>query len=99
MQEIVGKLKGSGAELIFGTTTPYPAGVSPYRDPADAAKYNAAAVTVMKENNIPVNDLYALVLPKLAEVQKPKNVHFKPAGSALLAKQVTEKISEALPKK
>ena len=99
MQEIVGKLKGSGAKLIFATTTPYPAGVSPYRDPADPAKYNAAAITIMKANNIPVDDLYALVLPKLAEVQKPKNVHFNPAGSALLAKQVTEMISAALPKK
>lgn len=99
MQEIVGKLKASGAKLIFATTTPYPAGVSPYRDPADPAKYNAAAVAIMKKNDIPVNDLYALVLPQLDKIQKPKNVHFKPEGSALLAKQVTEKISAVLPKK
>lgn len=99
MEVIVGKLKGSGAKLIFATTTPYPAGVSPYRDPADSAKYNAAAVAIMKKNDIPVNDLYALVLPESAEIQKPKNVHFKPAGSALMANQVTERISALLPAK
>ena len=38
MEEIVGKLKFSGATLIFATTTPYPECVSPLRDPLGAAK-------------------------------------------------------------
>lgn len=96
LEEIVGKLKASGAKLIFATTTPYPAGVSPLRIPEDAAKYNAAALGIMKKNTIPVNDLHGLVLPKLEEVQKPKNVHFWPEGSALMAKQVANSIDEAL---
>lgn len=96
MEEIVKKLKATDAKLIFATTTPFPAGVSPYRSPEDAAKYNEAAVAVMKKNNIPVNDLYALVEPDLSKLQKPKNVHFKKAGSAMMAKQVSEYIEKAL---
>lgn len=96
MEEIVGKLKGAGAKLVFATTTPFPSGVSPYRSPEDAAKYNQAAVAIMEKHAIPVNDLYALVEPKLGEVQIPKNVHFKRAGSAMMAKQVAELIEKAL---
>ena len=41
---IVDRLKGSGAELIFATTTPVPEGkVSPHRDVEDPARYNAVA--------------------------------------------------------
>lgn len=99
MEEIVGKLKASGAKLIFATTTPFPEGVKPYRSPEDVAKYNAAAVAIMKKHSIPVNDLHALVWPKLKEVQKPKNVHFKKSGSAMMAKQVAARITEVLPEK
>lgn len=99
LEEIVVKLKASGAKLIFATTTPFPSGVSPYRSPEDAPKYNAAAIKIMEKHDIPVNDLYALIEPKLAEVQKPKNVHFKGSGSAMMAKQVAAKIAEVLPAK
>ena len=96
MEILVKQLKATDSKLIFATTTPYPEGVQPYRSPEDAAKYNAAALKIMKANEIQVNDLYSLVLPKLDPLQKPVNVHFTKEGSTLMADQVTAVIKSAL---
>lgn len=98
LREIVGKLKATGAKLIFATTTPVPAGkMAVYRTDADAIKYNEAALKVMKENDIPVNDLYTFMKPKLATLQlQPANVHFTPSGSEALAKEVVAAVKSAL---
>ena len=96
LEVLVKQLKATDSKLIFATTTPYPAGVRPCRLPEDAAKYNAAALNIMKANNIQVNDLYSLVLPKLETLQKPVNVHFTQEGSKLLADQVAAIIQSAL---
>ncbi|MCM8530936.1 MAG: SGNH/GDSL hydrolase family protein [Lentisphaeraceae bacterium] len=93
---IVKKLKKTGAKLIFATTTPYPAGVTPCRLPEDAVLYNKAALEVMKEFNVEVNDLYKAVLPKLKEYQIPVNVHFNSNGSKYLAEEISELIKKKL---
>jgi acyl-CoA thioesterase-1 len=93
---IVDKMQATGATLLFATTTPVPEGrVSPYREVNDAARYNAAAVSIMRERGIAVNDLYAFAMPRLAELQKPANVHFKPVGSQALAERVANAIKAA----
>ena len=97
LKAIVAKLKASEAKLIFATTTTFPAGVSPYRDPVDVPKYNGVAIKIMKENGIPVNDLNALISPEIKTLQKPKNVHFHKAGSTKMGNQVSKLISELLP--
>lgn len=97
LSQIVEVLKESDAQLIFATTTPFPAGVKPYRDPADVARYNDAAIEIMTENEIPVNDLCAEIADQLDELQQPVNVHFTKAGSQFLAEKVAEKIRELLP--
>jgi hypothetical protein len=96
MEVLVAQLKATDSKLIFATTTPYPEGVKPYRSPEDAAKYNDAALKIMKANEIQVNDLYSLVLPKLDPLQKPVNVHFTKEGSTLMADQVTAVIKSTL---
>ena len=96
MEKIVAQLKATGAELIFATTTPFPAGVRPYRDPEDVPKYNAVALEIMKANGVHVNDLYTFIKPHLDKVQKPKNVHFLPEGSDMLADQVAKVIAAKL---
>jgi hypothetical protein len=93
LEEIVGKLKASKAKLIFATTTPYPDKPDgPYRKATDVLEYNKIALKIMKKNKIPVNDLYSFILPDLAALQLPKNVHFKKEGSEALAKKVVEAI-------
>lgn len=92
LRQIVAKLKATGAKLIFATTTPAPAGkMKVYRSDADAVRYNEAAVRVMKENGIEINNLYAFAKPRLAELQiQPANVHFTAKGSQALAEEVVK---------
>jgi len=45
-----------------------------------------------------VDDLYAATKPNLATWQKKDDVHFQPAGSAGLAKEVAESIRKTLGK-
>ena len=96
LKVLVKQLKATSSKLIFATTTPYPKGVRPCRLPEDAAKYNAAALEIMKANNIQVNDLYSLALPNLKTLQRRRNVHFEKEGSKVLADQVAAKIQSAL---
>lgn len=96
MRQIVEVLKRTDAKLIFATTTPFPSGVKPYRDPADVARYNDAAIEIMNENEIPVNDLCTAIKDRLDELQQPINVHFNKEGSRFLAEKVAETILAAL---
>lgn len=97
LTEIVKKLKKTGAKLIFATTTSFPDKPGgPLRRADQTAKYNEVALKIMKKNKIEVNDLNALTLPRLSELQPPSNVHFTPEGSLLMAAQVADKIKKAL---
>lgn len=97
LQELVRRLKTTGAVLIFATTTPVPKGAGG-RIPGDAAAYNKIALKVMKENGVSVDDLYALAAPQLEKIQRPANVHFTPEGSKVLAAQVADSVLNALKK-
>ena len=96
LREITQKLKATGATVVFGLTTDFPAGVKPFRDPQSAIDYNAVARKVMAEFDIQINDLYTLSRDRMEEIQLPMNVHFKPEGSKVLGQQVVEHIRSAL---
>jgi hypothetical protein len=97
LETLVARMKKTGAKLIFATTTPVPEGAQA-RIKGDEKKYNEIAVAVMKKNGVAVNDLHAFCLPKLAEIQLPANVHFKPEGSKQLGKQVASAILQSYDK-
>jgi acyl-CoA thioesterase-1 len=97
LRELVGRLQKTGAKLIWAATTPVPAG-SQGRVRGDAAKYNAIALKIMTDSGVAIDDLYALALPRLSELQQPKNVHFTAKGYQVLARQVADCILEALGK-
>ena len=96
LHTIVGRLKETGARLVFANTTPVPE--------SDAAKYvkdselpyNEAAHRVMAEENVVWNDVWTLVKPRQQELQGKRNVHFMPSGSTVLAQQVAEVIRAEL---
>ena len=97
LETIVGMLKSSGARLIFATTTPYPDDVEGVlRDAGMPLKYNRAAVKIMNRHGIAINDLYNFMLPRMNELQLPKNVHFKPEGYKALAGKVVARIDESI---
>lgn len=95
LEEIVDRLKETGAHLIFATTTPYPNPVDgPLRMPGQAQKYNEVALKIMKKNDIQVNDLYSFVKPQMEALMIKKNVHFTEEGSKALAGEVAAVIRE-----
>jgi len=97
LETLVQKLKATGARLIFATTTPVvPGTINPLRMQDAPGQYNAAALKIMAANNVKVNDLYTLVLPEVAKLQLPKNVHFTPEGSRVLARRVAEAVEAEL---
>jgi GDSL-like lipase/acylhydrolase family protein len=97
LNQIVSKLKATGATLIFATTTPVPEKSTPLRDPEMPPKYNAVAVNVMKKQKVEVDDLYAFVFPQNEKIQEANNVHYTVAGYQIIGERVAATISNHIP--
>lgn len=97
LRELVKILSGTGAKLIWASTTPVPEG-SRNRKEADALAYNAVAQKVMEENRVPVNDLHRFIetRPKKENLALPADVHYRAEGSVELGIEVARHILEAL---
>ncbi len=104
LTHIVGKLKASGAHLIWASTTPVPDGkTGGNRLGGDELLYNAAAARVMNKAKVPTNDLHnaakkAMDAARGGEIQMQANVHFTERGSRALAHAVSDAVAGALPK-
>lgn len=98
LETLVARMKKTGAKLIFALTTPVPAN-SAGRVPGDEVRYNDIARRIMQKHGVAIDDLYTFALPRLAEIQLPANVHFKPEGSKQLADQVAASITKTLDSK
>lgn len=92
LNQLVTRLKKSGAKLIWASTTGVPEG-DPGRFVGDDKKYNDAAEKIMKKHGIVIDDLYTLskTFPP-ALLGGPGNVHFSGAGYGKLAEQVANTI-------
>ncbi len=103
LRVLVARLKQTGAKLIWASSTPVPEEMNSSRSPSHRSAvvriYNDVAATVMKENDVPTDDLNAHVSPVIVKMQKPHDVHFSMEGSEFLAKQVAQVIEAALPKR
>jgi len=95
LRAIVAKLKATKAKLIWCATTPVPEGAKG-RVVGDEEKYNAVAAKVMKEAGVTINDLYSVAKAKQKEIQRPKDVHFTPQGSKVLAEAVVAAIEKEM---
>ncbi|HTW94089.1 MAG TPA: SGNH/GDSL hydrolase family protein [Tepidisphaeraceae bacterium] len=95
LRELVVRLKATGAKLIWVNTTPVPAGTLG-RIAGDEVPYNKVAAKVMAENGIPTVDLYSVAESDLEDYQRPRNVHFTPAGWHALAEAVAAGIEKSL---
>jgi hypothetical protein len=107
LDELVIRLKKTGAKLIWGTTTP----VCPAQErtmlikwkkefkvsPATEQLYLDAALRVMKKHHIQVNDLHALIAPERGKYAlSDDDVHFTKAGCKMLGEKVAESIANNL---
>lgn len=98
LERIVGRLKKTNAKLVFATTTPVPIGER-NRVPEDVALYNEAALAVMHEQGVLIDDLSSAIAASAYRFQKPQDVHFNQEGSNVLAEYVAASIKAALPGK
>ncbi len=97
IRALVGKLKATGAKLMWASITPIPEPpLIPDRTFGDETEYNKIAAKVMMENGIPINDLHTYVSPRFSELQKKQDLHYKPEGSEFLAEKVAAEIAKAL---
>ena len=94
---------GTKARVIFATSTPIldtlhaERKVGFDRFEADVQKYNSAAVGVMKQAGVPINDLHGLVEGGGKEkLLLGDGTHYTPEGYELLAAAVTESILRSL---
>jgi len=96
LEELVKRLKKTGAKLIWVSTTPVPPDTK-RRIPGEEIAYNQIAAKIMKRHGLPVVDLYTPALKHLREWQLPDgNVHFNDKGSEELGKIVARAIEKSL---
>jgi len=97
LRALVSRLKQTGAKLIWASTTPVqPGTVNPVRAPEDVVAYNEVAARIAREAGAGINDLYSFVLPRIGELELPKNVHFTRPGYQALGEVVAQAIGRAL---
>jgi putative membrane-bound dehydrogenase-like protein len=102
LEGIVRQLKATGAELIFGVTTPPCIGperkVKIVVSEARAKAFNDAALAVMQRHGVAINDLYAVIGKERERYQRGENdVHYNEDGRDLLGAQVARAIRAKLP--
>ncbi len=96
LSKLYDTLKGTGATLIWRTTTPVPEGAKG-RVVGDSAKYNEIAAQLFRgAEDVETHDLYSFALERADEIQLPANVHYSPEGSKKLAEDVARVITGAL---
>jgi lysophospholipase L1-like esterase len=100
LERLIQQLRKTGAVLIWASTTPVPSHIraGSARENKDVIRYNEAAAAIMQREAIAIDDLYGFILPHVAELQRPEDVHFSDAGSELLATEVATTIRKALNK-
>jgi len=100
LEQIVARLKKTGAKLVWATTTPVPPDTKDGPTaPADIVERNAVALRVMQRHGVAVDDLFTLISPQVAKLQNPKDCHFGGEGYEVLGKAVAAAIEPLLPRK
>jgi len=97
LHKIIARLKKTGAQLIFATTTPVSADLHSYVKDSELP-YNEVAIRVMKEEKVLINDLWKKIKPQIDTTQIPGNPHFTKKGSQILSVLVTESIQKLIKK-
>jgi lysophospholipase L1-like esterase len=95
IDEIATRLKATGAKVLWVSGTPLD---KPADDEAQMIPHNTAAAELMAKHGIPIVDAWGFMKPRLAEFQRPNDVHYNDAGYEALAGLLAKAISERLGK-
>ena len=94
LEELVQRLKKTGAKLIWASTTVVPEGEAG-RFVGDDVKYNEVARRIMEKHGIPIDDLHASTTSFAGKFSSAKgDVHYTKEGYAKLAEQVATSIKQ-----
>jgi hypothetical protein len=63
----------------------------------DEIRYNTAAIEVVREMAVEIDDLWTLVNPSLTTLQQQRNVHFTAEGYRVLGVEAANRIERDLP--
>jgi lysophospholipase L1-like esterase len=96
LKTLAARLKATNAKLLWARTTPIPTDAAGGYRAGDEVEYNDIADQVMKEAGIQTCDLHAPALAKLADWQRPRDVHFHNKGSKELAGILAPVLSDLL---
>jgi lysophospholipase L1-like esterase len=87
------------AKIIWASSTPVTVKGKPTElDPGITpiiVEHNRMAAKVMREMNVPVNDFYSLLAPKL-ELARGDQFHWRPEAYKMLAEELTESVLREL---
>lgn len=103
LKKILRELRKTGAKIIFATITPcdpkranYNPHIISRSNNADIERYNKAAVELMKQEGITVNDLYNVVLPNIPTyIRQDDLIHPTELGIQALAEKIATAIKNA----
>lgn len=96
LEQLVERMKKTGARLVWASTTPIPDTADGKQKAASIVERNAAAAKVMAAYGVPTDDLFAAITPHLVEMQNPNDVHFNAKGYDFLGRKVAEAIAKVL---
>jgi lysophospholipase L1-like esterase len=99
LEQIIARLKKTGAKLIWASTTPIPTDAAKKQTAESIVERNAIAARLMQKHGIAIDDLFTFITPHLATAQNPNDVHFTGPGYQMLGQQVAASITDALAKK
>lgn len=96
LEEIIIRLKATGAKLIWASTTPIPRDDTKKQTSESIVQRNAVATHLAQRHGIAIDDLFAFISPQLLVTQNPNDVHFNARGYELLGQEVARAIGAAL---
>ena len=88
LEELVQRLKMSGATVVWASTTPIPDVPDKKFTAASIVDRNKVAAEIMNKHQVLIDDLFLAITPRLSELQNPADVHFAGPGNQFLGQQV-----------
>ena len=95
LERVLTLLQKTGATIIFATSTPARP-ENPEWDKEEIRRYNAAAVALMEQHHIPINNLFAVVDGNEAEYVSDDLVHLNRVGIQKVGQTVVEVLENFL---
>ena len=95
LERILTILQRTGAKIIFATCTPARP-ETPEWDKREIESYNRAAVALMQQHNIPINNLFAVVNENEAEYVSDDLIHLNRIGIQKVGQAVVDVLEKFL---